>query len=480
MLLPSLLALASLVTIQGPGATLSGGSGPSSVPGTRSATTQSVRRQQYMQSLLAQGMGTQSATLGGAYTTGQVGPRVSVGPSLAPGVRQLFLDDPGTGWQESVILGVPTVNMPGPAPLLVMFHSYDVSEWDCYINGVDMFEGARARGWYVLAPLGAHQVNFGIPYSQTNIEYALTLFSQNLPVDQDRIYGVGFSMGGGTMMSYASRHHDPDKPRFAAVINHTGAVSTANAYWNTTNTFVFDHPSTFNGSPASFPFLYSQASTLDIDQFSFAVDSTTDLGRNLFGTPVLNYSADFDPNTNLIAITQTLFDWLGLIPGMETYLLTPPLSVHHWSTIDENTALNYLASKTLQTPTTGEFRVLADREAKWFHFYVYQDAPGAFTPFRWNFDSGLNRLVIDETENLQRVVVDSVSLGLNTAVNLELVMSTSDGSAEITTVSGYVLPPQEVLRNGVVTSSWAWDGNAQTVTLTESNPAVGAMWTIRP
>lgn len=476
----NLFAFAALALLQAPGGGNVGGPGPASVPGTRSQPSQSIRRQQALQGLLAKGGGTQTATLGGAFSTGQVGPLVSVGPSLAPGVLQLILDDPGTGWQESVLLGAPTVPTSGPVPLLVMFHSYDVSEWDCYINGVDMFEGARSRGWYVLAPLGAHQVNFGIPYSQTNIEYALTLFCELLPIDTDRIYGVGFSMGGGTMMSYASRHHDPDKPRFAAVVNHTGAVSTANAYWNTADTFIFDHPSTFNGSPATFPFLYSQSSTIDVDQFSFAVDASTDLGRNLFGTPVLNYAADFDPNSNLITVTQTLFAWLSLIPGMETFLLTPPHNIHHWSTIDENTALNYLGSKTLQTPTNGQFRVLADREAKWFHFYVYQDVAGAFTPFRWNFNNAINRLVIDETSNLSELAVDCTSLGINTAVNLEVVMSTTDGSTEVTTLSDYRLPPQEVLRNGVTTSSWVWNSVAETVTLTESNPAAGAVWKIRP
>lgn len=430
--------------------------------------------------MLQQGQGSAGLTLGGGFTSAAAGPQVSVQGSPAPGVYQLLLNDPGTGWQESVLLGVPSVPFVGPRPLLVMFHGADISEWDCYINGVDMFEGARNRGWYVLAPLGAHQLNYGIPYSQVNIEYALSMFVELLPIDEDRIYGVGFSMGGGTLMSYAARHHDLGKPRFAALTNHTGTVSVAFSYWNSQNTSNFDNPLMFNGSPNSYPFAYSQSSAIDIDPNTLAVDSATDLVRNLSHVPTLNYHAIADPLPNLIIATQTIFNHLNLLPGSETFLLTPPQNVHKWWTLDENTALNYMQSKTLQTPREGLHDVLADREANWFHFYIYQDAAGAFTPFRWNMDSLANRLTIDQTSNLQRAVVNSASIGLDTSSTLELVMSATDGPNEITTLTGYANSPNSVLRAGVPVASWSWDSVAQTVTLTESNAQVGALWTIQP
>jgi pimeloyl-ACP methyl ester carboxylesterase len=488
MIPPLLLALATLLPV--PSALASPTQSNNTLEQDKASKRRGVRkqsrrisnaaRQEALSNLMGSGNGTQQLGLGGTMTSGRRGPIITVGPSLAPGVYQLQLDDPGTGWQESVVLGLPQNPSAQAAPLLVMFHGADISEWDCYVNGTDMFEGARNKGWYVLAPLGAHQVNYGIPYSQENIEYALTLFCQLLPIDHERIYGVGFSMGGGTMMSYASRHMDPGKPRFAAVVNHTGTVSTANVYWNSQSTFIFDHPQTFNGSPLTFPFLYSQSSTVDIDPTTLAVNPNTDLGRNLSGVPVLNYHADFDPLSNLVAVTQTVFSWLGQIPGMETYLLTPPRNVHHWNTLDENTALNYLGSKRLETPTTGQHKVLADREARWLHFDVRQDLLGAFTPFRWNFEAQTNRLVIDQTENLQQLTVDTVSLGINTAVNLQLVMSSADGGSEITVLSGYLLQPQEVLRNGQPTQDWNWDSSTHAVTVTENNPGAGALWTIRP
>ena len=435
---------------------------------------------QALQGLTRRGLGTSSSTLGGSFTTGAANGGMVITPGFAPGVYRIVLDDPGTGWQESVILGVPQVQVPGPAPMLVMFHGHDVSEWDAYVNGNALFEEARSRGWYVLSPLGAHQVNYGIPYAQTNIEYALTLFTDELPIDMDRIYGAGFSMGGNTLMSYASRHHDLDKPRFAAVANHTGTVSVAFTYHNSTNTAVFEHPLLFGGSPAKVPFLYSQSSAIDIDSMTSQVDPDTDLARNLANTTVVSFYADNDPLTNAVFACQTLFNWLAVIPGVDSTLTTAPSTIHAWSTIDEVALCNTLSAKALQTPTDGIHRVLADREDNWFHFYVRQDAAGQFTPFRWNYEPVANRLTIDETENLASLDVRTDSIGLDTASNLEIIMSSSDGGAEEMTLTGYTSQPQEVKRGGVVTTAWAWDSQTETLTLFEADPSLALTWLIQP
>ncbi len=440
----------------------------------------SRRATDFRDSLLRSGGSENSTTLGGNYTVGGLGPFAGASRTHVPGVFQIQLDDPGTGWQESVLLGVPSVRAYRNPPLLVMFHAYDVSEWDCYLNS-PLFQEALDRGWFVLAPLGANQVNFGIPYAQVNIEYALDLFTAVLPVDPNRIYGAGFSMGGGTMMSYAARHHDLDRTRFAAVVNHTGGISVANSYANSTNTAYFDNPLLFGGPPSANPFLYSQASVLDIEDPSLVVDPTTDQARNLAHVPVLNEHAINDPLVYLVDQTITVHNWMSQTLGFpQSFLLTPPFAVHSWSTIDTNTALNWLYSKTLDTPSEGEHRMLADREASWLHFYIYQDAPGAFTPFRWNLESSINRLTIDETENLQQIVVDTLSLGLNTGVNLDLVLGTADSTAEVVTLTGYNIAPQEVLRNGVSSNDWTWDAAAKTVTINESPGRGAPSWKIRP
>jgi len=479
MIVPALLALATLApALPAAAPALAAPQGATAQSTTQAPAQRSARQQRAIQQLLRVGLGSSSPTLGGAFTTGS-GPQVQVTGSPVPGVWQITIGDPGTGWVESLLVGIPSTPAVPNTPLLVMFHGANISEWDCYEN-TPLFQDALNRGWYVIAPLGAHQLNWAIPYAQQNIEYGLSMFAELLPIDPNRIYGIGFSMGGGTMMSYAARHHDLNRPRFAALVNHTGATSIAHTYYSVASTPAFDNPLLFGGPPTSNPFLYSQASTIDLDPGTLVVDPNTDQARNLAHVSVLNQHAQGDPLVYLIEQTQAVYSWLAAIPGMETFLLTPPQNVHDWTTIDEPTALNYLQSKTLQTPAEGQHRLLADREANWFHFYVYQDAPGAFTPLRWTMNSAANSLVIDETENLARLVVNTASIGLNTAVNLEVVMQSTDGGAEVTTLTGYPLRPQRVQRNGVSSTDWSWDPVGKTVTLNENDPGSGAVWKVRP
>jgi pimeloyl-ACP methyl ester carboxylesterase len=478
------LALALALGAQWPVAPTTSPQAPRSVPvapQARRGNDPTPRQLDAVRELIrAEELAFQSNILGGTYSTSSVGPQASLNPFPVPGVFNITLSGTGTDWDEHLLLGIPTPPPTGPTPVLVMFHGFGRTENNTYVDGLPTFTEALNRGWYVIAPRGAHAYNYGIHYAQTNIEFALTWFSQTLNIDQDRIYGVGFSMGGGGVLSYAARHQDPDRPRFAAVVNHTGGVSTALTYWNSTSTLVYDHPDSFGGSPASFPFLYSQASCVDIDQSSQLVNPNTDLARNLSATPVLNHFAEFDPLANLVYMTQTIFSWLGLIPGMQTALISAPLSIHHWSTLDEINALDFLSSHTLQIPSTGQHRVLADRDGKWFHFDIQQDTAGAFTPFRWDYESGLNRLTLDQTENLARIVVDSNSLGINTTIDVEVIMGSSDGAPEETQLSGYASAPQLVLRNGTPTLDWSWDLTAQRVTLNEVDPSIAATWKIIP
>ena len=418
------------------------------------------------------------SVLGGSFTNGRA--QMQVGLTPVPKIYTVNFTSTGTPFAERVLVGLPDrASVTSPAPVMVMFHGYNRTEGSCYVEGRELFVEAQRRGWYVIAPLGAHKRNYGIDYAQTNIEHALTFLLSALPIDSQRVYGVGFSMGGGGALSYGARHMDPNKPRFAAIVNHTGGTSTSFVYWNSAEQHIFNDPLFFGGSPATFPFRYSTASVIDIDFATQAIDPNTDLGRNLQPVPVLNYHADFDPNVNLVLMTQKVHTWFGLIPGMESYLLTPNSADHLWSTMDVNTVLNFLYSKTLVTPTEGVHRLLADRDARWHHFTVTQDAAGAFTPFRWDFDSVSNRLTIDETENLQNLLVHSADLGLDTAQPVEVQMLTTDGTTETTTLTGYPVIPTTVLRGGITTVDWSWDSLAETVTLTELTPD-GTTWAITP
>jgi pimeloyl-ACP methyl ester carboxylesterase len=423
------------------------------------------------------GAGTSAAgSLGGAFSTGG-GKFASSAPSGTPGVWQITFGDPGTGWQESFLLGIPPVPL-SPAPLLVMFHSFSVSEWDCYYN-TPLMKDAMIRGWYVVAPLGAHQLNYGITYSQTNVEVVLDWIDEFFPVDRSRVYGVGFSMGGGAAASYAARHLDPDHLRFAAVVNHTGSVSLSHTYWSVNDPWVFDDPIMFGGSPTTYPFDYARSSMFDLALDGVTVDPDTDMAGNLVHVPLLDVAATEDPIQYLRTQTRGLHEWMGTLGGIETFE-EPDFSVHDWTTLDSQGALDFLEAQTLTTPTEGVHSVLADRDGGWHHFYVYQDRAGAFTPFRFAVDSALNQLVIDETKNLQRLVVDPAALSLDSEQDLVLVFGTQDGRMETMTLTGYPSPPSQVLRDGNPSGNYIWEAVGETLTLYEYDASSYPAWTIVP
>ena len=110
-------------------------------------------------------------------------------------------------------------------------------------------------------------------------------------VDRTRIYGVGFSMGGGSVTSYAARHLDPARAMFAAVVDHTGGVALRNTYAsepddadsddNTPqvgdNLEVPDILDGWYGAPATHLFGYQRCSTIDMDPLNGQIGSGTSL-----------------------------------------------------------------------------------------------------------------------------------------------------------------------------------------------------------
>ena len=416
--------------------------------------------------------------LGGAASSGS-GPFATAAPSGTPGIWHITFDDPGTGWKERFLLAVPAVPL-APAPLLVMFHGYSATEWDCQEN-TPIMKDAMKRGWYVVAPLGAHTKSYGITYAQTNIEVVLDWIDQLFWVDDARVYGLGFSMGGGAAASYAARHLDPDHLRFAALVNHTGSTSLSHTYWSVINHDLFDMPEMFGGSPTLYPFEYARCSVMDLALDGVTVDPATDMAHNLAHIPTLDVVASNEPTATYYLRTQTLalHDWLGVLGGIET-LLEPIAFEHVWGTLDSQTALDFLESHTLTIPGEGMHTLLADRDGTWFHFQVFQHQAGEFTPFRFTVSGSLNQIVIDQIYNLQRLVIDTDSIGLDPGQLLKMILGSQSGQMQTITVPGYPFAPSQVSRNGLITSNYLWDPVGGSVTVYEYDASAYPLWQIVP
>jgi len=410
---------------------------------------------------------------------------------LEGNVYALRISGTGTGWEEDFLIGIPP-NPLNPAPLLVLFHQYSVSEYDTYIK-TGFFKEALTRGWYVVAPLGAHQLNFGIDYSQRNIEVCLNWVTDFFggALDSERVYGVGFSMGGGALMSYASRHIDPTGVRFAALLNHTGSLSIADLYERCSNndTTVFDHPLMFGGPPGTNEIAYQRASTFHLWPLPARIDSSSDFVRNLQSTYIETWYSDIDPNPcPLVSQNWTLNRYLETTPylnqGWDSTERVFNFNEHTWRLLDEAQILDTFTPLRAQNPT-GTVDVLADRDARYHCVEVKQATQDVLSPFRFNSTpGGQNLIYFDRYSNISEVILHTADAGLDTSLPLEVKLDGNADSAPIEfTLTGYTNIPSDVTYAGTSTSDWSYDaafGRVSLQAMTPGQPGSYPTWEIIP
>jgi dienelactone hydrolase len=386
-----------------------------------------------------------------------------------PGLFNMVLGNTGSGYVEYFALQVPKHTPTVPAPALVAFHQYGVSHADAIFH-TNFVAEARERNWYMIAPWGASDTNFGSLPSQVNVSAVMAWARANLAIDPTRIYGVGFSMGGGGCASYAARHLDPAASMFAAIVDHTGTVSLIHAYATESFSIQLILEGWFGGSPAAQTFAYRRCSTIDIDPLTDIVGVGTDMARNL--NYVHCWLADQDPQPYLPQQTQLFEAHMQAINPADV-LTTVPGNVHSWSTLDDAAACDWLAGYTLQEPLTGN--TLADQNGVWHRFIVEQDAAGNFTPFSWLSAPDANRLSFWATANLHRITVDNGPLGLVYAGSLKLNLSSADTTGDEVVFLHVPYHPLSITRNGVANTTCTYDPQAQTLLVPEQSGA-GAQW----
>jgi hypothetical protein len=376
----------------------------------------------------------------------------------------------GTSWSEQAI--VYSTDNSVPRPLLVIFHQYGVSHLDGYFN-TEFFQQARARGWHCVSMLGGVDVHFGAIESQQNTDVVMDFMLQNFNVDPERIYGVGFSMGGGAAMNYAARRLDPSRFMFAALFDHTGGVALKNTYLNESGPgwpfpqFVLD--TLFgNGTPGSAdPWKLARSSVVNFDPNTLVVEGNEDLARNLTHVPVKIVRASDEPAPTAYLATQTdVFSNHMQSLGASVTFEIEQFSEHSWDMLDERLVMKWLGGQRLRIPSNGD--VLADGNLTYFHFTVTQDTAGAFTPFHWSVNLTQNKVLLSKTENLAQMDVDLASTGLSTSSSLLVVVDTKDGLADDVLLKGWPLAPSQVLRDSIPqVGTWSYDAGNQELLIQE-------------
>jgi pimeloyl-ACP methyl ester carboxylesterase len=379
------------------------------------------------------------------------------------GLIEFVLTNTGSGWQEKFLVQVPPTPPTTPVPMLVVFHKFGSSHGD--VLNTTFLDETQTRGWFCVAPLGARQKHFGSREMQVNTRAALELVAQLFPVDRDRVYGVGFSMGGGALANYAERHLDPAGIRFAAICNHTGGISLSHTWFNEPDDADLDDDfptaglnlevpdileDLYGGAPSQVPFEYQRSSSIDLDPISGQIGIGTDMGRNLAAIPTSTWIANADPLAYLVQQTYAFTGYLQAQTAVHQFTVAPG-TTHTWATIDETAICDWLQTKTLQTPRSGN--TIADEDGNWYHFGVEQSVPGQFTPFTWSLELQPRIVSIRQTANLERMTVDAPGAGLALSGVVTLrVGNTTDGTGDRVRFLGVASSPIAVTRDGAAAS----------------------------
>lgn len=401
-----------------------------------------------------------------------------INPALRPQAPQRYRVNltPGTGFSERT--WVQEAASTTPRPLLVVFHRFGVSEVDAIVT-TRLFEEARRRQWHVVAPRSWGAIHFSSQLSKIHTRAVLDWATTNLDVDDQRIYAVGFSMGGGAALNYAATNLGANEPRFAAVAALTPLLDHEHAYSVEVQTTRDTYDDIFgNGSLNSAdPYLMRRSGLFQLDPLQQVVPGT-DLARNLAHTNVFNLRASSD-----IPYLMTQFDafvahlaGLPLVSAQHTSLVTNFVG-HSWDAFDERLVCDWLRLFQLQTPTSGN--TLADANRAYFHFDVEQDVSTAFSPFSWNLDGANNTFTLSATANLQSLRVRTLAAGLSNTAPLTITLSAADGLADEVILTDLPLAPVQVLRDGAPTANWMHNSLSGELTLLETDPAQH-VWVVTP
>ncbi|HVS19363.1 MAG TPA: hypothetical protein VMT18_12235 [Planctomycetota bacterium] len=389
----------------------------------------------------------------------------------------------GSGFDEQFIVFSPNVAQGAARPLVVAYHGYGNTQKDITYKTTLVNECAQ-RGWYLMAPLSASGAHFMCDPGQKNTGVAMDWMMANLSVDRSRIYGVGFSMGGGMALNFAARHLDPRRWTFAAIVDHTGTVDLIDTYENDpASAFVFDFWYG-QGAPGTANYdLMRRASLIEWDYAALQVDPYTDLARNLTHVPLKLIRGTNDPLVGLMAqhdrLNQHLID-LGHVPGPKYSYELIPTNEHSWKTLDEGVACDWLSQWSLDLPS--EQRTIAASGGYYYDYLVMQTVGMKLTPFTWALDPVDNEFRLSETANMAQIVVFADRAGLDTAQPLSVVMSTADGKMNKVLVTDYATKPAFVSRDGIVlpSNAWSYGASGKVVILTEWDGTQVHTYSIQP
>jgi pimeloyl-ACP methyl ester carboxylesterase len=187
------------------------------------------------------------------------------------------------------------------------------------------------------------------------------------PIDENRIYGYGLSMGGGECLAFAARHQDPTSPTMlAAAVDQSGTISVTRMYavnpmWPGVLKDIYEAPD-YGTSPEG-DFLYQRATVLDLPfsgaaPLDYVQEWDDHQAHNLRWVPRANFhaSAPVDDQEEMIDPIDAFQLFLAdpLIDAPDQLPLLPGADLHQWNALAPATVLAYFDARN-RAQTVAQF-----------------------------------------------------------------------------------------------------------------------------
>ena len=383
-------------------------------------------------------------------------------PAALDGIIPSGASGTGTGVQEVFKYLLPAgyetyqEGLP-PIPMVLAYHGYGSSANSVALLS-DIDDECYERGWAYFAPTGMDDQLFGSPLSQQNVEAALNWMLNHFNIDRDRIYLVGFSMGGGVVCNMASRHRDPNGNMFAAmgIVSGTFDWTMTWKIGDSTLKTLMQSPFNFSG-PANNPvykYNYQKASGLFYTYNTYpplvatlVPNELQSLSTNLGSTPtyIVWDTGDTLPEVQLQeAAFHNLVQSMGGIVDYHTvsgtlHPINGTPAPHSWAVLDENALFDFFEGKVVdRTPDTFHALVADTGNISWVS--VVQLFSNAFSIVDGSMDAGVPYVHLTNVLNAASVSVDVSELGLAAGDPMRINAGATAGNFELT-LQGFAEPP---------------------------------------
>ncbi|MCB9897569.1 MAG: alpha/beta fold hydrolase [Planctomycetes bacterium] len=351
-----------------------------------------------------------------------------------------------------------------PYPLVVAYHGFGSSAASVATQST-IDDECNARGMLYLSVTGMDDQLFGSPLCQKNTQAAIQWMLDHYHVDADRIYMVGFSMGGGIVSNFAARHRDPDGIMIAAVGTVSATLDWAQEYslGNATIQSWMQNNYNFGGSPTTQLFAYQQASALYHVLHSYPPMPGTlvpelSMTQNLLAVPTY-ITYDVDDSITYVPVLndehETFLSGLGVatMKRVQSGTLDPDSGLpapHSWAVLDETELFDFFDGKVVDRHPE-DFGAQLDLGGAVSWVETTQRTAGVFTYVDGQSDPVGKHLTLSNVQNASQVSADVGLAGITGTLPVRVTATSADAGGFQLRMTGFGQTPCYVVQHGTNT-----------------------------